>query len=42
MSSTKKQKFEYSGKLEEYQLYKKNTYTKYEDRSIFSISKFSL
>ena len=30
MSSTKKQKFEYSGKLEEYQLYKKNTYTKYE------------
>ena len=30
MSSTKKHKFEYSGKLEEYQLYKKNTYTKYE------------
>ena len=30
MNSTKKQKFEYSGKLEEYQLYKKNTYTKYE------------
>ena len=30
MSSTKKQKFEYSGKLEEYQLYKKNTYAKYE------------
>ena len=30
MSSTKKQKFEYSGKLEEYQLYKPNTYTKYE------------
>lgn len=30
MNSTKKQKFEYSGKLEEYQLYKKSTYTKYE------------
>ncbi len=30
MSSTKKQKFEYSGKLAEYQLYKENTYTKYE------------
>jgi|TARA_R100001463_G_scaffold112669_1_gene167744 hypothetical protein len=30
MNSTKKNKFEYSGKLEEYQLYKKNTYTKYE------------
>ena len=30
MSSTKKQKFEYSGKLEEYQLYKGKTYTQYE------------
>ena len=30
MNSTKKQKFEYSGKLAEYQLYKQNTYTKYE------------
>jgi len=30
MNSTKKHKFEYSGKLEEYQLYKKSTYTKYE------------
>ncbi len=30
MSSTKKHKFEYSGKLEEYQLYKKSTYTQYE------------
>tara|TARA_R110001592_G_scaffold137914_2_gene356292 strand:+ start:3324 stop:3821 length:498 start_codon:yes stop_codon:yes gene_type:complete len=36
MNSTKKQKFEYSGKLEEYQLYKKNTYTKYE------VDKYSL
>lgn len=30
MNSTKKQKFEYSGKLAEYQLYKQNTYTEYE------------
>ena len=30
MSSTKKHKFEYSGKLEEYQLYKGKTYTRYE------------
>lgn len=30
MSSTKKHKFEYSGKLEEYQLYKGKTYTQYE------------
>ena len=30
MSSTKKRKFEYSGKLEEYQLYKGKTYTQYE------------
>jgi hypothetical protein len=30
MNSIKKQKFEYSGKLAEYQLYRQNTYTKYE------------
>ena len=30
MNSTKKHKFKYSGKLEEYQLYKKSTYTQYE------------
>tara|TARA_R110002124_G_scaffold45322_3_gene137363 strand:+ start:37 stop:543 length:507 start_codon:yes stop_codon:yes gene_type:complete len=36
MNSTKKQKFEYTGKLEDYQLYKKNTYTKYE------VDKYSL
>ena len=30
MISTKKHKFEYSGKLEEYQLYKGKTYTRYE------------
>ena len=30
MSSTKKHKFEYSGKLEEYQLYVGKTYTRYE------------
>ena len=29
-NSTKKKEFEYCGKLEEYQIYKKNTYTKYE------------
>ena len=29
-NSTKKKEFEYCGKLEEYQLYKKNTYTRYE------------
>ena len=41
MNSAKKHKFEYSGKLEEYQLYKKNTYTKYEiDKCFHSIKRF--